>query len=151
VAYIDELAAKKSLTRAGLTAFTRKMAPLVMENVGDATRAQLDATHAQVSKWRKELSADEWGRLRVVIIGPHMPREELVVTQYFLRVLGEKREGGRVVYAEALWQEPQAMELLGTHLLDGRVGEAFFGEAMRMHRDLLADAAKRYLPGLLKK
>jgi hypothetical protein len=150
-AYLDELAAKKSFTRAGLTAFTRRMAPLVMENVGEATRAQLDATHAQVSKWRKELSADEWGKLRVVIIGPHMPREELVVTQYFLRVLGEKREGARVVYAESLWQEPQAMELLGTHLLDGDVGEAFFGEAMRMHRDLLADAAKKYLPGLLKK
>jgi hypothetical protein len=150
-AYLDELAAKKSFTRAGLSAFTRRMAPLVMENVGEATRAQLDATHAQVSKWRKELSAEEWGKLRVVIIGPHMPREELVVTQYFLRVLGEKREGGRVVYAESLWQEPQAMELLGTHLLDGDVGEAFFGEAMRMHRDLLADAAKRYLPGLVKR
>src|SRR6185369_4955937 len=117
--------------------------------VTEATHAQLDATNAQVSAWRRELSPEEWSRLRVVIIGPHMPREDLVVTQYFLRLLHEPREGKRVVYAESLWQEPQALDLLGTHLLDGGVGQAFFGEALRMHRDLLGDAAKQYLPRLL--
>ena len=127
------------------------MAPLVMENVTDATRAQLDATHAQVSKWRGELSAEEWQQLHVLIIGPHMPRENLVVTQYFLRLLHEPREGRRVVYAESLWEEPKALDLLGTHLLDGSVGEAFFGDYMRMHRDLLGDAASQYLPRLLAK
>ena len=78
-----------------------------------------------------------------------MPREKLVVTQYFLRLLHEPAEGRRVVYAESLWQEPQALDLLGTHLLDGSVGEAFFGDYMRMHRDLLGDAAGEYLPRLL--
>ena len=48
-----------------------------------------------------------------------------------------------------LWVEPQALDLLGTHLLDGSVGEAFFGDYMRMHRDLLGDAASQYLPRLL--
>ena len=38
---------------------------------------------------------------------------------------------------------------VGTHLLDGSVGEAFFGDSMRMHRDLLGDAATQYLPRLL--
>jgi hypothetical protein len=74
-----------------------------------------------------------------------------VVMQYFLRLLHEPAEGGRVVYAETLWEESQAMDLLGTHLLDGSVGEAFFGDYMRMHRDLLGDAAKQYLPHLLPK
>ena len=151
LAYLDEVAKARRFTRAGLVRFTRSMAPLVMENVVEAARAQLDATHAQVSAWRRELSADEWGRLRVVIIGPHMPRQDLVVTQYFLRRLGERQEGRRVVYAESMWQEAQAMDLLGTHLLDGGVGEAFFGDYMRMHRDLLGDAAKAYLPQLLGK
>jgi len=86
-----------------------------------------------------------------LIIGPHMPREDLVVMQYFLRLLHEPREGRRVVYAESLWTEPQALDLLGTHLLDGGVGEAFFGDYMRMHRDLLGDAASQYLPSLLPK
>ena len=149
LAFLDNVAGKRRFTRSALVDFTRSMAPLVMENVTEATRAQLDATHAQVSAWRRELSSREWDELHVLIIGPHMPREDLVVTQYFLRLLHEPKEGRRVVYAESLWEEPKALDLLGTHLLDGSVGEAFFGDYMRMHRDLLGDAAGQYLPRLL--
>jgi hypothetical protein len=149
LAFLDDVAGRRQFARFALMAFTRGMAPLVMENVAEATRAQLDATHAQVSAWRRDLSPQEWNQLHVLIIGPHMPREDLVVTQYFLRLLHERGEGHRVVYAESLWEEPQALDLLGTHLLDGSVGEAFFGDYMRMHRDLLGDAAKQYLPRLL--
>jgi hypothetical protein len=147
--FLDEVAGKHQFERSKLLAFTHGMAPLVMQNVAEATRAQLDATHAQVSAWRRELSAEEWSRLHVLITGPHMPREDLVVTQYFLRLLHEPREGRRVVYAESLWEESQAMDLLGTHLLDGSVGEAFFDDYLRMHRDLLGDAAREYLARLL--
>ena len=149
LAFLDDVTRRRRFERSGLLEFTRNMAPLVMENVTDATRAQLDATHARVSAWRRDLSPEEWNRLQVVIIGPHMPRQDLVVTQYFLRLLHEPAEGRRVVYAESLWEEPQALDLLGTHLLDGSVGEAFFGDYMRMHRDLLGDAAGQYLPRLL--
>jgi hypothetical protein len=151
LAFLDDVTVKRKFARSSLLAFTRGMTPLVMQNVTEATRAQLDATHAQVSAWRRDLSPQEWDQLHVVIVGPHMPREDLVVMQYFLRLLHEPAEGGRVVYAESLWEEPQAMDLLGTHLLDGSVGEAFFGDYMRMHRDLLGDAAKQYLPHLLPK
>jgi len=151
LAFLDDVAGRGKFARSLLLAFTRGMAPLVMQNVTEATRAQLDATHTQVSAWRQELSAQEWDRLHVLIIGPHMPRENLVVMQYFLRLLHEPGEGRRVVYAESLWTESQALDLLGTHLLDGAVGEAFFGDYMRMHRDLLGDAASLYLPRLLPK
>jgi hypothetical protein len=147
--FLNEVAETRTCARSRLLAFTRRMAPLVMENVAEATRAQLDATHAQVSAWRRQLSPRQWKELHVLIIGPHMPRQDLVVTQYFLRLLHEPREGHRVVYAESLWEEPKAMDLLGTHLLDGSVGEAFFGDYMRMHRDLLGDAARGYLVRLL--
>ena len=149
LAFLDGVVARRSFARTGLVEFTRSMAPLLMENVADATLAQLHATHAQVSAWRRELTAKEWSELHVLIVGPHMPRQGMVVMQYFLRLLGEKEEGRRVVYAESLWQEPQALDLLGTHLLDGSVGEAFFGDDLRMHRDLLGDAAKQYLPQIL--
>ncbi len=149
LAFLDDVTGKRKFVRSELLGFTHGMTPLVMENVADATRAQLDAIHAQVSVWRHDLSPQEWDRLHVVIIGPHMPREDLVVTQYFLRLLHEPAEGRRVVYAESQWEEPQALDLLGTHLLDGNVGEAFFGDSGRMHRDLLGDAAKQYLPRLL--
>jgi hypothetical protein len=149
LAFLDDVAGSGKFVRSSLLEFTRGMTPLVMENVTEATRAQLDAIHAQVSAWRRDLSPREWDQLHVLIIGPHMPREGLVVTQYFLRLLHEPAEGRRVVYAESLWEEPQALDLLGTHLLDGSVGEAFFGDYMRMHRDLLGDAASQYLPRLL--
>jgi hypothetical protein len=151
LAFLDDVTGRRNCERSSLLAFTRRLAPLVMENVTEATRAQLDAIHAQVSAWRRDLSPQEWDELHVLIIGPHMPRENLMVTQYFLRLLHEPNEGRRVVYAESLWQEPQALELLGTHLLDGSVGEAFFGDYMRMHRDLLGEAASEYLPRLLPK
>jgi hypothetical protein len=147
--FLDDVVSKSKFERSSLISFTHSMTPLVMENVTEATRAQLDAIHAQVSAWRREMSTQEWDQLHVLIIGPHMPREDLVVTQYFLRLLHEPAEGRRVVYAESMWEEPQALELLGTHLLDGSVGEAFFGDYWRMHRDLLGDAAKQYLPRLL--
>ncbi len=135
---MDEVAARRAFARPALLAFTRRMAPLVMGNVTEATRAQLDAIHAQVSAWRRDMTPRNGTGCTSSIIGPHMPREDLVVHPVFLRLLHEPREGRRVVYAESLWQEPQAMDLLGTHLLDGDVGEAFFGDAMRMHRDLWA-------------
>jgi hypothetical protein len=149
LAFLDEVTRRRRFERSLLQAFTRRMAPLVMENVTEAARAQLDATHARVSAWRRDLSPEEWSQLHVLIVGPHMPRENLVVTQYFLRLLHEPAEGRRVVYAESLWEEKQALDLLGTHLLDGSVGEAFFGDYLRMHRDLLGDAASQYLPRLL--
>ncbi len=151
LAFLDDVAGKRAFTRAALLAFTRAMAPPVLQNVNEATRAQLDAVHAQVSAWRRELSPQEWSQLHVLIVGPHMPRQDLVVTQYFLRLLHEPAEGRRVVYAESLWEEPKALDLLGTHLLDGGIGDAFFGDYMRMHRDLLGDAAREYLPRLLPK
>jgi hypothetical protein len=147
--FLNGVAEKRGFERSRLLEFTKRMAPLVLQNVDEATHAQLDATHRQVSAWRRELSPEQWGELHVLIIGPHMPREDLVVTQYFLRLLHEPNEGRRVVYAESMWEEPKALDLLGTHLLDGSVGDAFFGDYMRMHRDLLGDAAKAYLRELL--
>jgi hypothetical protein len=149
LAFLDGALRDGKFDRSQLLAFTRRMAPPIMQNVADATHAQLDAVHAQVSAWRGSFSPEQWSQLHVVIIGPHMPREDLVVTQYFLRLLHEPREGRRVVYAESLWEEPKALDLLGTHLLDGGVGEAFFGDYMRMHRDLLGAAARQYLTKLL--
>ncbi|MGJ5820781.1 hypothetical protein [Paludibaculum fermentans] len=149
LSFLDEVAASHTFQRAHLLAFTHAMAQPVLENSSEAARAQLDAIHALVSAWRRDLGPHEFSRLHVVIVGPHMPRENLTVTQYFLRLLHEPAEGGRVVYAEALWDEPKALDLLATHVLDGSVGEAFFGEALRMHRDMLGDAAGQYIPTLL--
>lgn len=70
--------------------------------------------------------------------------------QYFDRLLGENSEGGRVVYSEGIWDEDKVLELMATLAVDGRIGAAFFGDPERMHRDLLGDAAKKYLDELFK-
>jgi hypothetical protein len=147
--FLDDVLARGSVRPGAVSAFARDVTPLVMANATEATRAQLDRLHAQVGSWRSTITPAEWSRLHVVVIGPHMPRQGEVSTQYFLRLLGEPEEGRRVIYAESQWEVPQALELLATHELDGAVGEAFFGEALRMHRDLLSDAAREYLPALL--
>jgi hypothetical protein len=54
-------------------------------------------------------------------------------------------EGPRLTYAEALWEESQALRLLGTRMVDTGIGKAFFDDDQRMFRDLLADAATEYL------
>jgi len=147
--FLDEVIGQQKYARKDLQAFTRRMAPLVMANVADATRAQLDSLHAQVTAWRRDMTPPEWEAMHVLIVAAHMPRDQSLHIQYFARLLHEPVEGRRIVVAESLWEEPKAMDLYGTHLLDGSIGQAFFGEPMRMHRDLLADAARDYLRKIL--
>jgi hypothetical protein len=143
--FLDKVVSDKNVSTQNLRAFTRTMGPLVLENIGDAARAQIDGLHARVTEWRRMLTPAEWASLHVVVIGVHMARDGELATQYFLRLLNEAEEGRRVVFAEGLWDESKALELLGTHVLDGSVGEAFFGSFSRMHRDVLGDAARAHL------
>ena len=146
---LDRAIADRGMPRKELEAFTRRMAPLVMANVAEAAAAQLDELNARVMGWKREMSATEWDSLHVVIVTSHMAREDGLHMQYFSRLLGEGAEGRRIVVAESLWEEPRAVELYGTHLLDAGIGQAFFGDAGRMHRDLLGDAAREYLKKVL--
>jgi hypothetical protein len=147
--FLDGVLTRRQFRRDQLDAFLHRVVPPVMANVADATRADLDTLHRQVSIWRREMGPAAWDRLHVVIVGPHMPRDGSVTMQYFSRLLHEPVEGRRIIYAEGLWEEPRSMDLLATHMLDGTVGERFFGDPMRMHRDLLADAGRDYLLKLL--
>jgi hypothetical protein len=146
---IDAARSQRNVSLERLAAFLRTVGQPVGENTADATHAQLDALHAQVSAWRRDLTPEAWSRLHVIVVGAHMPRDGAIVLQCFSRLLKEPVEGERIVYAESLWEEPRALDLLATHLLDGSVGEAFFGDFMRMHRDLLADDGREYLLKLL--
>jgi hypothetical protein len=101
--------------------------------------------YATATAWQKQLTPAEWSALHMVMIGPHMPRDQECSIQFFERLFREPEEGRRIFYAEAPWNEKDALKLLATHVVDEAAGEAFFGDPMRMHRDLLADAAKAYL------
>lgn len=122
----------------------RAVAPLLLENALDAARAEIADLDAAITAVHRLLGPAELERLHVIVVGAHMAREGEIAMQYFQQLLGE-REGLRLVFAEGLWDEPSELQLLATHLLDASLGEGFFGDARRLHRDLLADAAAQVL------
>jgi hypothetical protein len=147
--FIDALTRKGTCGSADRTAFARRMAPLVMANAAAAARAELDALHGLVCRWRGEMAPGDWDRLTVVVMGRPLPRKDSLAVQYFARLLGEPGEGRRVVFAESLFDEAKALDSLATRLVDTQVSIDFFGDPTRMHRDLLGDAAREYLSQLL--
>jgi hypothetical protein len=133
-----------------LTTFCRTSRADVLANGAGAVRAQLRATHKQVMEWKKDMTAAEWAALTVIVPGSQPARAENAAVQYFARLLAESPgEGRRVVYAEALWDEEKALNLLGTLRLDGKLAEAVFGDRFRMNRDFLADSARVVIDDLL--
>jgi hypothetical protein len=133
-----------------LAKFCRESRADVMANGAAAAKAQLGATHKQVTAWKKNMTAEEWAGLTVVVLGSQTARAENAAVQYFARLFGETNgEGRRVVYAEGLWDEDKAISLLGTLRLDGKLSVAVFGDPFRMYRDILADGARTAIDDIL--
>jgi hypothetical protein len=148
-AFLDSVVRARRCSPEERVAFARRMTPAVMKNVGEAARAELDALHAQVRAWRSEMTPEEWNGLKVVILGSALPRKQNLTVQYFARLLGEAGEGPRIVYAESVRDEAKALDLMATRAVDTTIGDDFFNDPTRMHRDLLSDAARDYLPLLI--
>jgi hypothetical protein len=151
LAFLDAAIENRQVEKTALDDFAKQMTPVLLENVDEAARIELDALHSHVTEWRNEMTPDDWKAVHVVVMVAHMPRDDELTVQYFQRLLDEPIEGHRIICAEGLWEEPRALDLLATHLIDGSAGAAFFGEFMRMHRDLLADAARAYIKNTLLK
>ena len=143
--FLDGVLARKKIKASELNEFAGAMRPLLLANMTGAAKAELDALDRQMRTWRGEMTAEEWKQLRVLIQGSAMPRKDNLATQYFARLLGEKGEGPRVIYAESLYEESRALDLLGRHLVDTDLGQSFFNDPRRMMRDLLGDAAGEYI------
>jgi hypothetical protein len=148
--FIDGILAKGCADKQSVTAFADRVQPLRKGNTVEAIRAQLDTLHRQVGAWRATLTQKEWERLTVIMTAPQLPRKDNLAVDYFSRLLGEAREGKRVVYAEALFVKAVALDLLATRQVGGRIGEVFFNDPNRMYADLLGDAAKAYLNKLFE-
>ena len=150
VQFLDLVLDHKKVGDDDVAGYLRRMRPQLDANTADAARAEIDALHRQMTAWKAKWTDDEWKRLTVIVMGSQLPRQDNLAVQYFDRLLGEKGEGGRVVYSEAIWDEDKALELMATRAVDSRIGAAFFGDPVRMNRDLLGDAAKKYLDELFK-
>lgn len=145
IAYMRRVLADGTVDAAGLRAYSRRMAPLVLAGADDASALQIDGLHAIVARWRAELSAGEWARLHVLVLGPKAPREGNLAMQYFERVLGKRETGHRLIYSENIFARDAALTQLGGLVMDRTVARDFFTEEMRMDRDLLSDGARKRL------
>lgn len=149
LAFIDTVLKAGQVSADDLEKYCRESRADIMANCGGAARAQLLATHRQVMAWKKDMTAEEWAALTVIVQGAQTPRAENTAVQYFARIFGERGEGRRVAYAEGLWDEEKALALLGTRRIDGKLSVAVFGDPYRMYRDILADAARPAIDDIL--
>jgi hypothetical protein len=160
-ALLDEVLSAGAAARGALSAFTRAQTPDILRNIEDAARDQIETMHATVEAWKRQMTPEERDQLRAVVAVSHTARPGNVALQYFSVTLGETWEGRfdqedlqpgkRVLASETSFDEAAAFSLLATHVLDSSVGKRFFGEEMRLERDLLADAAERLLAQMFRK
>jgi hypothetical protein len=148
---IDETRITKRFDPMAATALARSLEPAVMSAAREAARAQLDGLDRKTRRFRADLGEDAWSRAYVVVLGVRQARVDNLQYSYFRRAMGAEADGKRLIYAESIFDEAKALELLGTILLDREIGVAFFDREYRMERDLLGDATAEYLPVLLPK
>jgi hypothetical protein len=146
--FLDRVLARGKCSGDELARFCRRCTPEFMQNTFEAAQVRLRGYHRQMCAWKKTIDPGDWDKLQVVVTGAQMPRRGNLAVQYFARLLGEPGEGRRIIYAEALFDEKKALNLLGTHRLDAAAAEVFFGDPLRLHRDLLADATPAALDTL---
>lgn len=144
--FIEKITNGKRVERKDLDDFARSMSTRVLQNADDAVFYELGKTDNQIAQWKKTMTVSEWDSLKVVVVSPHMPRQQNRQMIYFLKLLNEKEEGGRVIYMDGdPEQEEKALNLLAVHELDRDIAVSFFKDPWRMHRDLLGDAGKKFI------
>lgn len=140
----------------------RALEPNLQALISDAAKCRLEALHERVTSIRNELGSEVWERVIVVNMGPQMPRKGELATQYFSAIL-KKEENQcpysngldsltkeffphqRLIYAESIFDEDKALDLVTTHICDEKLGKHVLGSKDVMHSDVLDNAARFHL------
>jgi hypothetical protein len=128
--------------------YVRNVRPILDKNMYAASLSQLTNLHDLVRSWIDKYPQVDWKSIYILQCSAHMPREKNILAQYFQKLMGIEYEGEQFVYAET-GDETACRNLLKTHITDRTLGVNLFNEPMRMHRDLLADAAEKIVPMLV--
>lgn len=151
IAFIDTVLARGHVHTVERRTWADEIAPALLGNAYDAAEQQIMALHALVERWRAVLGPDEWGRLRVVVLGPNRPRESHPPYAYFARRLGEEAIGVRLVNADNISELAGGLDLLATTRIDNQLSADFFNDSNRLRRGLLSDATSALLNRLLSR
>jgi len=126
--------------------FASDAVPRILRITELATCEQIAGLHEAVEAIFSKVSTREQAELQVVVVGDHQARIRSLGMQYFKRRFQEEeRTDQRVTYGENIDDEQEAIALVATRRLDQRIALAFFGDAHRLQRDVLGDAAKHCL------
>ena len=135
------------VSEADLTAFCRRIRPLVDANIDEAVHRYLDELNQRMTAALSQFDAAQRKEYVVIVTGVHQARIDNAAMQYFNRLMRDPAAiTGRLMYAENVFDEAGALHLLGIHLMARRVGQAYFDDPYYMNRDLFAPAAEKYVP-----
>ena len=142
---IDRYLAEGPPGREQLQGDMRALAPALLADAAEAARARLDVIDRDIRPWWDALSQNERERTFVVVLGAKTARPGNLAYSYFVNLLGAAEDGHRVIYAESVFDEKGADDILAQLLTDRRLSVDFFADERRMERDLLADGAEARL------
>jgi hypothetical protein len=153
---IDTTLRDDRVTKADLLQFTRSQKDDILANAYEAADDQITTMDRQFKAWQAEMSAEERKQLRVAVGTAHMARVGSLAMQYFAVALDEPYEGRfeqeqmkdsdfRLLVLESVFDEQGIANAVGTHIIDADIGDSFFGDNQRMHRDLLADPTEEII------
>jgi hypothetical protein len=148
IEYIDKVLGEGRINSERLNSYVQQVTPKIIRGVNEAAAAELENINEKI---KSLLQNDTWEDPYVVISSVHQARNGELVTQYFEHMFNEFQGVGagredRIVYAESIFDDEQkALRLLATHILDRKIGSAFFREPRRLQRDALMDAANFWL------
>lgn len=143
--FLEKVIQQQQFSTEELHTFTRSTLPMIKANLAGAAASQLDAMHEQVMAWKKEMTPEEWRKLRVSVKGAVLARDDNLAMQYFERLLHIKGNGMRLIYMERYVPPTPMLTLLATRSVDRGISIAFFDNPDRMFRDVLADAAAAHI------
>jgi hypothetical protein len=148
--YLAMLLKGKKYKKSDRNNFAKSSKQFLLDNTDEAARLEIMNLHAQVTLWRKQMNPVAFNHLYVVIGSSHQARYREISVQYFDKILSEKSDGSaltenRLVFAESVFNEAGCLSMLARHLIDQEIGLEFFNDRYRMQRDLLSDAATKYL------
>jgi hypothetical protein len=144
--FVEQTLTRQRVHAKSLAAFARLLGPQLLRLTEYATELELGALDAATEAALQNMTPEQRERFEVVIAGPHQARDRSLPLQYFQKRFGEAPgEERRVAYAESISGPAEARDLVGTRRLDRQIASAFFGNAKRLQRDVLGDAAQQLL------
>jgi hypothetical protein len=126
-------------------AFSRSLGPLFDRLVTEATEEEVAALGSVMRRIEDELGEARWAQTFLVVCAGHQPRYKQLTKLFFERWLNA-RPGAtadtrhRVLYAEARNSVDEALDLLATRIVNGRLAEVFLNSPLSMDQDVLGDA-----------